>query len=101
MQALPCMHTTIHALKESLLFIIQSDLKAVTAAKGSSFYKEHLPLLGEDSQQATTVFAAGDRVWVDLDTEVIKTLQEGHGGWSDGMKEVSVVSILLLHVRTL
>ena len=59
----------------------------MTDAKGGSFYKEHLPVLGEN--ETRSVFAVGDRVRVDKEIEVIKTLQNGHGGWSDGMREVS------------
>ena len=33
-------------------------------------------------------FHIGDHVRVELDAEVLKTLQHGHGGWSDGMTEV-------------
>ncbi len=62
----------------------------MTAAKGGAFYKDHLPLLGEDHKLAVKkVFRVGDRVSVDLELEVVKRLQNGHGGWSDGMKEVS------------
>lgn len=63
----------------------RSDLKAVTEAKGGGFYKEHLPMLGEDRKKPT--FRVGDHVRVDLEVEVIKTLQSGHGGWSDDMTE--------------
>jgi len=27
---------------------------------------------------------------VDLDLEIVQSLQHGHGGWTDGMYEVSV-----------
>lgn len=57
-------------------------------AKGGSFYKDHLPVLGEESQQAANAFKIGDNVRVVLEIEVIKTLQNGHGGWNEGMKEV-------------
>ena len=68
---------------------LQSDLKAATDTKGGQFYKEHLPILGE-SDQAGSQFKVGDRVRVDLEVEVIKTLQNGHGGWNEGMTEVSL-----------
>jgi len=32
----------------------------------------------------------GDQVNVDLDLEIVQSLQHGHGGWTDGMYEVSV-----------
>lgn len=36
------------------------------------------------------VFAAGDVVKVELDPDVLKLLQEGHGGWNDLMFEVKM-----------
>jgi len=33
-------------------------------------------------------FAAGDVVTVELDIDILKLLQEGHGGWGDLMLEV-------------
>ena len=32
--------------------------------------------------------AAGDTVRVDLDLEIVKLMQEGHGGWTDAMADV-------------
>lgn len=32
----------------------------------------------------------GDKVRVDLDAEIVKSLQHGHGGWTEGMTEVSI-----------
>jgi len=32
----------------------------------------------------------GDQVNVDLDLEIVQSLQHGHGGWTDGMYEVSI-----------
>lgn len=40
-------------------------------------------------------FAAGDRVRVELDPDVWKLMQDGHGGWNDLMSMVSVPGILL------
>ena len=66
----------------------QSDLKVITDAKGYSFYRDHLPLLGEDQQAYIGMFSAGDHVTIELELEVVKNLQIGHGGWSDSMIEV-------------
>ena len=66
----------------------QSDLKVVTDAKGGSVYRDHLPLLGEDQHMRKEYFHIGDHVRMELDAEVLKTLQHGHGGWSEGMTEV-------------
>ncbi len=35
-------------------------------------------------------FKVGDKVRVDLDVEILKAMQEGHGGWNSRMVEVSV-----------
>lgn len=60
----------------------------VVDAKGGGVYRDHLPLLGEDQQMRKGYFQIGDHVRVDLDVEVLRTLQHGHGGWSEGMVEV-------------
>lgn len=36
----------------------------------------------------------GDQVNVDLDLEIVQSLQHGHGGWTDGMFEVSFFFLL-------
>ncbi|ESP05408.1 hypothetical protein LOTGIDRAFT_208430 [Lottia gigantea] len=67
-----------------------ADLKVVNDAKGGSFYREHLPLLGEQgsgSRSGPCGLAIGDQVNVDLDLEIVQSLQHGHGGWTDGMFE--------------
>lgn len=33
----------------------------------------------------------GDQVNVDLDLEIVQSLQHGHGGWTDGMYEVRIL----------
>ena len=38
-------------------------------------------------------FSSGDRVRVQLELEVFKMMQEGHGGWNDQMTEVNVLNI--------
>lgn len=38
-------------------------------------------------------FSSGDRVRVQLELEVFKMMQEGHGGWNDQMTEVNVHNI--------
>ena len=37
-------------------------------------------------------FKVGDKVRVDLETEILKAMQEGHGGWNPRMADVSVQS---------
>jgi E3 ubiquitin-protein ligase mind-bomb len=65
-----------------------SDIKVITDSKGPSFYRDHLPLLGEDQRAFIGMFSPGDHVTVELELEIVKNLQIGHGGWSDGMMEV-------------
>ncbi|XP_067677818.1 E3 ubiquitin-protein ligase MIB1-like isoform X1 [Haliotis asinina] len=67
-----------------------ADLKVMNDAKGGSFYRDHLPLLGEQgpgSRSGPCGLAIGDQVNVDLDLEIVQSLQHGHGGWTDGMFE--------------
>ncbi|XP_061509044.1 E3 ubiquitin-protein ligase mind-bomb [Anopheles gambiae] len=65
-----------------------ADLKVVNDAKGMTVYRDHLPLLGEYGPgRAPNNFQIGDQVTVDLDIEIVQSLQHGHGGWTDGMFE--------------
>ncbi|VDH99791.1 E3 ubiquitin-protein ligase mind-bomb [Mytilus galloprovincialis] len=68
------------------------DLKYVTAGQGIYYYKEHLPVLGEFSDSVTQSgvacpFKVGEKVQVDLDPEILKAMQEGHGGWNPRMAD--------------
>nr|XP_009862485.1 E3 ubiquitin-protein ligase MIB1 [Ciona intestinalis] len=66
------------------------DLKIVTDAKGPSFYRDHLPCLGQLNGQPSlpvTEFQLNDQVNIDLDLEIVQSLQHGHGGWTEGMFE--------------
>jgi hypothetical protein len=40
----------------------------------------------------------GDQVNVDLDLEIVQSLQHGHGGWTDGMFEVYLCRVLRQNV---
>ncbi|GAB1601619.1 E3 ubiquitin-protein ligase MIB1-like isoform X2 [Argonauta hians] len=70
-----------------------ADLKVMNDAKGGSFYRDHLPLLGVTgepslgSRSGAGGLAINDLVNVDLDLEIVQSLQHGHGGWTDGMYE--------------
>ena len=67
----------------------------MTDAKGGSFYRNHLPLLGEERGALLTSFAVGDRVQMDLEPALVQSLQQGHGGWSEGMREtIGVVGVV-------
>ena len=48
------------------------------------------PLLPPDPQE----FSSGDYVRVELDQDVLRLMQEGHGGWSSDMGDVSIGMML-------
>ncbi|XP_050309811.1 E3 ubiquitin-protein ligase MIB1 [Anthonomus grandis grandis] len=65
-----------------------ADLKALNEVKGFNVYRDHLPCLGEQGASPRPVgFKIGDQVTVDLELEIVQSLQYGHGGWVDGMCE--------------
>lgn len=93
----------------------------VADGKGGTFYRDHLPLLGnllpvgiscvvraippvgEDYRGSNVVLNIGDKVRVDLEVEIVKSLQHGHGGWTEGMTEVGAglekgVGLVALHI---
>ncbi|KAK0093716.1 hypothetical protein PV326_012837 [Microctonus aethiopoides] len=66
-----------------------ADLKVVNDAKGQTVYRDHLPLLGEQGpgRAGPHGLQIGDQVNVDLELEIVQSLQHGHGSWTDGMFE--------------
>lgn len=44
-------------------------------------------------------FQVGDNVNVDLELEIVQSLQHRHGGWTDGMFEVRMLFIFQLIVN--
>ncbi|KAI5748343.1 hypothetical protein M8J77_024547 [Diaphorina citri] len=66
-----------------------ADLKVLNDAKGHSVYRDHLPLLGEQGpgRNGSHGLQIGDLVNVDLELDLVQSLQQGHGGWTDGMFE--------------
>nr|XP_004657805.1 E3 ubiquitin-protein ligase MIB2 isoform X5 [Jaculus jaculus] len=69
------------------------DLKCVGEAAGGFYYKEHLPRLGKPAELQRRVsadgqpFQRGDKVKCLLDTDILRDMQEGHGGWNPRMAE--------------
>ena len=45
---------------------------------------------GEGRSFSSTAFAAGDTVSVQLEADILRLLQEDHGGWNDTMVSVSI-----------
>lgn len=79
------------------------DLKCITVGSGGSYYKTHLPKLGQNpesliiphssnsvsrSTSDDPPFEVGERVRVLLGVDTLRDMQEGHGGWNDKMEEV-------------
>uniref|UniRef100_UPI00358E1CC6 E3 ubiquitin-protein ligase MIB1-like n=1 Tax=Myxine glutinosa TaxID=7769 RepID=UPI00358E1CC6 len=65
-----------------------SDLKCIQDAKGGSFYRDHCPVLGEQNgSRSPSGLQVDDSVNIDLELEIVQSLQHGHGGWTDGMFE--------------
>ncbi|XP_012662820.2 E3 ubiquitin-protein ligase MIB2 isoform X2 [Otolemur garnettii] len=73
------------------------DLKCVAEAAGGFYYKEHLPRLGKPAELQRRVsadgqpFQHGDKVKCLLDTDILREMQEGHGGWNPRMAETGTV----------
>uniref|UniRef100_A0A8C8FDF9 E3 ubiquitin-protein ligase MIB2 n=1 Tax=Oncorhynchus tshawytscha TaxID=74940 RepID=A0A8C8FDF9_ONCTS len=64
------------------------DLKYVSDVQGGFYYKDHLPKLGEhaelqrqESAEGHT-FNQGDKVKCLLEVDILRQMQEGHGGWN-------------------
>lgn len=91
-------HLSIYLL---YLLIYQIDIKAVTPGEGGFYYPDHLPVLGKPVEESPTEekadVASGDLVRVQLEVDVFKAMQQGHGGWNDQMVEVQR-SFICLHV---
>lgn len=55
-----------------------ADLKVINDAKGATVYRDHLPLLGENSAtKGHNGFQIGDTVIVELELEVVQSFQLG------------------------
>ncbi|XP_064642010.1 E3 ubiquitin-protein ligase MIB2-like isoform X2 [Lineus longissimus] len=68
------------------------DIKYISDGVGGTYYRDHLPVLGESveppaSNSAHCEFKVGDKVRVDLDIVILKAMQEGHGGWNPKMAD--------------
>lgn len=78
----------------------KTDLKAVSIVGGGFYYREALPILGntkkpslpshEVTPLSDTVFDVGTRVQVAVDENVLRGMQEGHGGWNPRMNQVLI-----------
>ncbi|KAM7139423.1 E3 ubiquitin-protein ligase MIB2 isoform 1-T4 [Macrochelys suwanniensis] len=69
------------------------DLKCIVEASGGFYHKEHLPRLGKPAElqrkESTErhPFQHGDKVKCLLDIDILREMQEGHGGWNPKMAE--------------
>ena len=76
----------------SVCLFSQCDLKVITDAKGGMFYRDHLPLVGEDLTVTAGYYEIGNQVIVDQEVDVVRSLQQGYGGWAEGMRDVSKIN---------
>ena len=101
-----CYQSSAQLFPQQILFlpvIFQVDLKCITVGSGGSYYKTHLPKLGQNpesliiphssnsvsrSTSDDPPFEVGERVRVLLGVDTLRDMQEGHGGWNDKMEEV-------------
>ncbi|XP_066547687.1 E3 ubiquitin-protein ligase MIB2 [Amia ocellicauda] len=69
------------------------DLKYVSDIAGGHYYKDHLPKLGEHAELQRQesadghTFQQGDKVKCLLEVDILRQMQEGHGGWNPKMAE--------------
>ncbi|XP_047196129.1 E3 ubiquitin-protein ligase MIB2 isoform X2 [Hippoglossus stenolepis] len=69
------------------------DLKYVSDGQGGFYYKDHLPKLGEHAELQRQEsadghsFQQGDKVKCLLEVDILRQMQEGHGGWNPKMAE--------------
>uniref|UniRef100_A0A3P9IJF0 E3 ubiquitin-protein ligase MIB2 n=2 Tax=Oryzias latipes TaxID=8090 RepID=A0A3P9IJF0_ORYLA len=69
------------------------DLKYVSDGQGGFYYKDHLPKLGEHAELQrqesadSHSFQQGDKVKCLLEVDILRQMQEGHGGWNPKMAE--------------
>ena len=62
--------------------MIQNDLNKISDSSTS------LPLNGSVKSTQTSKIKLNDRANIDLDFEIVQSLQVGHGGWCEAMFEV-------------
>ncbi|KAM4703364.1 E3 ubiquitin-protein ligase MIB2 isoform 2-T2 [Rhinophrynus dorsalis] len=69
------------------------DLKCISESPGGHYYREHLPKLGKPAEiqrkesSERHPFQHGDKVKCLLDVDILREMQEGHGGWNPKMAE--------------
>ncbi|XP_054655339.1 E3 ubiquitin-protein ligase MIB2 isoform X1 [Dunckerocampus dactyliophorus] len=69
------------------------DLKYVSDGQGGFYYKDHLPKLGEHAELQRQEsadghsFQQGDKVKCLLEVDILRQMQDGHGGWNPKMAE--------------
>ena len=48
--------------------------------------------MGEDLTVTAGYYEIGDQVIVDQEVDVVRSLQQGYGGWAEGMRDVSKIN---------
>ncbi|KAG5886403.1 hypothetical protein JTB14_030762 [Gonioctena quinquepunctata] len=71
------------------------DIKFIESSSGGYYYPDHLPILGQNVEQAVVrpgrsgpcPFGIGDKVKVTASVDQLKAMQQGHGGWNPRMAD--------------
>ncbi|CAL1541883.1 unnamed protein product [Lymnaea stagnalis] len=67
------------------------DLKCIKASIGGVYYRSHLPILGQVIDSGCD-FKIGEKVKCRVDNDVVKALQQNHGGWADEMAQYTCLT---------
>ena len=70
--------------------VIQNDFSKIQLNSSSSLNKSNM-MHNTSSSVASNKLKINDKVNIDLDFEIVQTLQVGHGGWCEAMFEVGFV----------
>lgn len=54
---------------------------------GESYYRDHLPLLAVEPKKSQSGLSTGDRVCVQVSSEKLQELSDGHGEWNADMEK--------------
>ncbi len=63
------------------------------SASAASLFDNGGVELNPQTKLSTSKLQVGDKVNIDIDFEMLQSLQVGHGGWCETMFEVSVLTI--------
>jgi len=74
----------------------RSELKKRASSSSLLLYNGNHSLHPGLSLSSQNTLKIGDHVNIDLEFEIVQSLQIGHGGWSEAMFEVKIYKIIIL-----